>query len=58
MKTIHYTFDTHILIKITVKYVKKKFRKRLEIDQFDNESINQSNKKFSNKKFNAENQFN
>ncbi len=56
MKTIQYTFDTRILIRTTVKYVKEKIRKRLEIDQFDDESINQ--KKSSNEKFNAENQLN
>jgi ethanolamine utilization protein EutQ (cupin superfamily) len=58
MKTIHHTLDTRILIKTTVKYVREKIRKRLEIDQFDDESINQNNKKSFNEKFNAENQFN
>ncbi len=56
MKTIQHTLDTRILIRTAVKYVKEKIRKRLEIDQFDDESINQ--KESSNEKFNAENQFN
>jgi hypothetical protein len=58
MKTIQHTLDTRILIKTAVKYVKEKIRKRLEIDQFDDESINQSNKKSFNERFNAENQLN
>jgi DNA-nicking Smr family endonuclease len=58
MKTIQHTLDTRILIRTAVKYVRKKVRKRLEIDQFDDESTNQSNKKLSHEKFNAENQLN
>jgi hypothetical protein len=56
MKTIQHTLDTRILIKTAVKYVREKIRKRLEIEQFDDESTNQ--KESSNEKFNAENQLN
>jgi hypothetical protein len=55
MKTIQHTLDTRILIRTAVKYVRKKIQKRLEIDQFDDKSINQSNKKSSNEKFNVKN---
>ncbi len=58
MKTIQHTLDTRILIRTAVKYVRKKIRKRLEIDQFDDESTSQNNRRLSHKKFNAENQFN
>ncbi len=56
MKTIQHKLDTRILIKTAVKYVREKIRKRFEIDQFDDESINQ--KETSNEKFNVENQSN
>ncbi len=56
MKTIQHTLNTRILIETAVKYVRKKIRKRLKIDQFDDESINQ--KESFNEKFNAEDQFN
>ncbi len=58
MKTIQHTFNTRVFIRTAVKYVRKKVRKRLEIDQFDDESTNQSNKRLSHEKFNAENQLN
>ncbi len=59
MKTIQHTFDTRILIRTAVEYVRKKIRKRLETDQFDDESTNQNiQKRSSDEKFNAENQFN
>ncbi len=56
MKTIQHTLDTRILIRTAVKYIKEKIRKRLEIDQFDDELINQ--KESFNEKFNVENQLN
>ncbi len=56
MKTIQHTLNTRILIRTAVKYIKKKIRKRFNIDQFDDELINQDNQKKSfDKKFNAEN---
>ncbi len=58
MKTIQHTLDTRVLIKTAVKYVREKVRKRLEIDQFDDESTNQSNKELSSEKINAEDQLN
>jgi hypothetical protein len=58
MKTIQYTLDTRIFIRTAVKYVREKIRKRFEIEQFDDESTNQDNKKLSHKKFNAEDQLN
>jgi hypothetical protein len=59
MKTIQHTLDTRILIRTAVKYVREKIQKRLEINQFNDESINQSNqKRLSNEKFNAEDQLN
>ncbi len=58
MKTIQHTLDTRIFIRTAVKYVREKIRKRFEIDQFDDELINQSNKRSSNEKFNIESQFN
>jgi hypothetical protein len=59
MKTIQYTLDTCIFISTAVKYVRKKIRKRFEIDQFDDESTNQSNqKRLSHEKFNVEDQLN
>ncbi len=58
MKTIQHTFDTRIFIRTAIKYVRNEIRKRFEIDQFDDELINQSNKRFFNEKFNAENQLN
>jgi hypothetical protein len=56
MKTIQHTLDTRIYIRTAVKYVREKIRKRLEINQFDDESINQ--KEYFNEKFNAESQLN
>ncbi len=58
MKTIQHMLNTRILNKTAIKYVRKKIRKRFEIDQFDDESINQDNKKSFNEKFNVENQLN
>ncbi len=56
MRTIQHTLDTRIFIRTAVKYVREKIRKRLEIDQFDDEST--YHKKSFNEKFNAENQLN
>ncbi len=59
MKSIQHTFNTRVLIRTAVKYVKKKIRKRSKIDQFDDESTNQNNqKKLFNEKLNIENQLN
>jgi biopolymer transport protein ExbB/TolQ len=59
IKTIQYTLNTRVFIKTRIKYVRKKIRKRFDINQFVDESINQDDqKKLFNKKFNVENQLN